>query len=134
MRDTSWVNVTVQRSPLGMLESQTYEWRGKSPYIRIRYDVVREMGHRSFPDRIQMGPYRLLKVESYPWEDVALYVRHDRWGRARVAAYRLTRWFDLIYRRTIITLAVWHLADFHEVAVPCWSDIHILRKIFRRAK
>jgi hypothetical protein len=126
--ETAYIKGTVQTNALGKRESITYEWEGKSPYVRASHGFLYDLVSDYCPETLQLGPYRLLKVEDEPWLDTVLYVRSDRFGALRVALYKSTRLLDLIYRRLIITLAVWRLADFHEATVPTWKDIRALKR------
>jgi hypothetical protein len=131
LKDVSHIKITVKRSPLGKIESLTHEWEGRSPYVRITRSLLCEITNDYCPETVQIGPYRLLKVEAEPWLDVVLYVRKDKLGALRVALYKSTRLLDLIYRRLIITLAVWRLAEFTPLAIPSWKDIKALRRFVK---
>lgn len=39
------------------------------------------------------------------------------------------RTLDLVYRRLVITAAVWRLAHFHEGALPIWRDVYVLERV-----
>jgi hypothetical protein len=131
MRETSYILSTQRRNALGRIESVTHEWRGTSPYVRISRDLLDQVTHNEGDERVQIGPYILLKVEDQFWDASVLYVRADRLGALRVALYKATRLADLVYRRLIITLAVWRLADYHQAAVPTWKDIHLVKRFLK---
>lgn len=126
--ETAYIETSVRRSPLGKIEAENHKWVGKSPYVHISLDLVRygEISKIDGDKEIQVGPYRLLLVDKYIG-DYHLYVRKDRFGALRVALYKSTRLLDLIYRRLIITLAVWGLAEYHEMTVPTWRDIKLTK-------
>lgn len=126
MQDCARLECTVRTNSIGVREAITYKWIGKSPYIRISWNLLKEIvGIGGWMDKIKIGPYPLLRVSENLAEGYVLYVRADKLGAMRVVFYRLTRWLDIIYRRMIITLAVWGLAEYHEAAVPTWRDIKI---------
>jgi hypothetical protein len=129
MKDIAYIKITVQTNSLGVREAVNYEWGGKSPYTYISPPVfiTPEIKKINGDKEIQIGPYRLLKVKDAYHLDCALYVRKDKLGALRVALYKSNRLFDMIYRRLIITLAVWKLADFSEARVPTWQDIYLLK-------
>ena len=128
---TAYLRVTVQTNSLGMREAENYEWEGESPYVFVSLDERWMDNVQKIDDdkEIQIGPYRLLKVSDGHFRpDFVLYVRKDKFGALRVAFYKSTRLLDLIYRRLIITLAVWKLADYSPATVPSWRDIHLFKR------
>jgi hypothetical protein len=132
MMNTAYIETARRTSPLGKIEQETYKWVGKSPYVRISRMLLREITNDYCPKALQLGPYRLLMVDAEPWLDFVLYVRSDKFGALRVALYRSTRLLDLIYRRLIITLAVWGLAEFTPAAIPSWRDIKLIRRLLKK--
>ena len=130
MNDSAFLKVTQRVNPLGKVEQRTYQWVGDSPYVRVRRDFVSGLGIG--PYRINIGPYRLLVIEFEPWQDTFLCVRADKLGALRVALYRATRLLDLAYRRMIVTLAVWNLAEFHPAYVPSWRDIKLVKRLLKK--
>jgi hypothetical protein len=129
--DTSMLHVTVRTNELGVREALNYEWRGKSPYIRLSGNLIEDDVAITQKRDLVFGPYRLKFVEYYRAEDIGLYVRADKLGALRVTLYRLTRLLDLIYRRCIITLAVWGLAKYSQVSIPSWRDIYIFKRFVK---
>ncbi len=131
--EVSHIEISVQTNPLGKREAVNHKWVGNSPYVHISlltnwdYHGIKSIRGE---EEIQFGPYRLLKVDDgYFYGDFNLYVRKDKLGALRVMLYKSTRLLDLFYRRMIITLAVWKLADFSPVTVPSWRDIKIFKKV-----
>ena len=127
--EVAYLKVTQRRNELGKIEQINYEWEGKSPYLLITRDFLDDF-FRVGTDisRVQFGPYKLLRVENDYAKDTVLYVRADRFGALRVALYKATRLFDLMYRRMIITLAVWNLAEYKPYVIPSWRDIKLLKR------
>lgn len=130
MMDTAYLKVTQHINPLGKVEQLTYEWEGKSPYVRVPSRTVSGLGVG--PYKINIGPYRLLVIEFEPWQDTFLCVCRDRLGQLRVALYRATRLLDLAYRRSIVTLAVWNLADYSPGYIPSWRDIKLVKRLIKK--
>lgn len=126
--ETAYIETTVRRNTLGRIEVESHRWVGKSPYVRISYDLLCQIAPANERHKIQLGPYRLLLVDQESYWDAPLYVRADKFGALRVALYKYTRLLDLAYRRLIITLAVWNLADYHEGTMPAWKDIKALKR------
>lgn len=119
--------VTVKTNEIGVEEARNYKWVGKSPFISIPHPVLLDLvGAGGAMGEIQMGPYKLLQLDgSLISGDYWTYVRKDRLGKLRVFFYRSTRTLDFIYRRLIITLAVWNLAKYTECSIPTWRDIRL---------
>lgn len=79
----------------------------------------------------RMGDLRLRAIEVNGWSGV--YVMLESHHAAAYAQWRrIVRIADLIYRRCIITLAVWGLADYHAAIIPSWRDIHAARWLRRQ--
>ena len=121
------MNVTVHINPIGMIESKDYQWVGDSPYILVDTGRIDNMWPP--PQKLSLGAYKLKKVEDRPAYSGALYVISDRFYIIRTFVYKLIKLIDLIYRRMIITLAVWNLADYHGGTIPSWVDIKIVKRI-----
>lgn len=129
--DTAKIVATVKTNSIGIRESITYEWIGKTPYTIITGCALSDMGFVDFPEKLIIGPYHLLKLGDKFDVDAAEYVRADKLGSIRVFFYRITRALDLIYRRLIITLAVWKLADYDPSRIPSWRNIRLLKRFSR---
>lgn len=133
MNNVSLIEVNQRVSVLGRIEAVTYNWIGKSPYVRISWDLTRygDIKKINGEKEIQIGPYRLLQVDDWFYGDCWLYVRKNKFGLLRVALYKSTRLLDLAYRRAIITLAIWRLADYGEGYIPSWRDIKIVKRLLK---
>lgn len=119
----SVIEITMRVNALGLRESETFRIVGDSPYV-----LVGRLDDAKTGDVVKIGPFNLLVVERR-WEiDGALCVRADRFGALRIWVYRATRWLDWAYRRCIITLAVWGLADYQQASIPSWRDIRALKR------
>lgn len=134
--DTSYIQVSEHRGPLG-LERRDYRWIGKSPVTKVDYWSMLPqfdgLDFRLVGKRVSIGPFQLRVLEFSVVEPCYTLVREDYplWW-ALYLWHRLTPLLDLIYRRTIITLAVWKLAEYREYEIPTWRDIHALRWIAER--
>lgn len=124
----------VRTNALGMREQTTYEWDESDgdPMARLNgsalctFDGVVRMMTRS-GDVLQLGNLRV-RVITYDYCSNQYTIMQDGW-RAWFSAFLwnpLTETIDLIYRRSIITLAVWGLAKFNRGAQPAWQDIYAL--------
>jgi len=123
----SQIEVSVTTNALGMRESETYRWAGRSPYILVSWDLISGMDEIG---TITFGPYKLRKVKDKFELNCILYINtsYPFW-RLIELFYRASRWADLVYRRLIITLAVWGLADYHQYCIPSWRDVKLFKKV-----
>ena len=123
-----------QYNALGMPERYDYEWDG-GPCVRVSYYLVdmadnRQIEYDKKQGVIRVGPYRLRIMEEYPWCDFFECVREDYWlWWAVVGWHLLSRIVDIAYRRLIITLAVWRLAEYDQGAIPHWKQIKIVIRV-----
>ncbi len=117
----------------GGVERLEYEWPG-GPKAWIQADSLGD--DKSYwpiyepGDIKELRPFRL-KIIQFDWSRNAYEVaRMDNplW-RLIYLWHRLTPILDLAYRRFIITLSVWRLADYSDQAIPHYSDIHIIKRI-----
>lgn len=104
-----------------------------SKKLTERYEAIRKISQPDIGDIVEVGPYRLKVFERDDLFFVGTYTYYltrldSPIANLRVTAYRLTRWLDLIYRRLIITAAVWKLADYHGGQIPSWRDLHIAKR------
>jgi hypothetical protein len=124
-----------QLNQLGDLERIDFEWEG-GPVIGISFDLFSYCGKIQGLSGInkngvlKIGPYRLKFLEERGWEALGIFVRMRGllWPLIFIK-YKLIRPLDLVYRRLIITLAVWGLAELREAVLPGWQDIYAVRKI-----
>jgi len=116
------------RNTLGRIERLEYSWEG-GPIAYVDINLLNPSDEYK-DGLLKIGPYRLRLLEEIIWSHQYKFIREDYpfWQLA-VGWHKASRLFDLIYRRTIITLAVWRLADYNGATVPGWRDVHILRKI-----
>lgn len=132
MSKCSNIETAVKKNALGQTEQITYKWIGDSPCIYVTGAALDDMGIEYCDGDFWIGPYHLLKVDRYTERDEWLCVRADKLGALRVFFYRATRWLDWFYRRCIVVLAVFGLADYHDATIPGWRDIHFVQWLRRR--
>ncbi len=117
-----------------ILERIDYEWQG-GPVARVSGDLARELEYKPDSDVIRIGPYRLQVLERLYMYDAYLCVRKD-WPFWWLIAlrHRLDRRAEITYRRLIVTLAVWGLADwpYGGAMLPSWRDIYAVKWITRK--
>lgn len=132
MTDYSYLEGTVKHNPLGGREQITYRILGKSPLFRFTGAFIDStVGVVAITQKcdLRFGPYVFKFMSHEEQSDCAVYVLKNPRGYLAFFLYHSTRVLDLIYRRSIITLAVWRLAEFRRDTIPTWRDIYILKKL-----
>lgn len=129
------ITVTEHSSPFGTPLWREYTWEG-GPFVTFT------PGGRGMPEIprkpgvfFRLGPYLLYSVE---WRETnilqrfLLCVRADSPRGWLYAACRpVVRLWDQVYPRSIATLAVWGLAEWHEYEVPSWRHVPLLARLAR---
>lgn len=117
-------------NPIGLLERQEFEWRGKSRSVEVSNSILWDLNISQSEKEIQIGPYRLVLLRRSGFSDTCLYIRKDYplWWLL-VFWHKAIPVLDLIYRRFIITLAVWNLADYNRAVIPTWRDIRLFKRL-----
>lgn len=133
--------IHVNRNMLG-IESYTYEWVG-GPAASFSLRLLRDLQEYQCDlpeegDVFNVGPYRLKIIEFDRIFDIAECVRMDYpFWRLHVFAHRSLRWLRIVKSRSILTLHIWGLADYHEGSIPSFMDIRAVRYVaglFYRSK
>jgi hypothetical protein len=138
MKVDGYIGITAHHTPLGDLERLTYEWQG-GPRVILHDRVFQEAGYKHSRLRagkvVSIGPWRLRLIERRV-EHRGWVVMQDGWRswlrcRWQPQVYR----FEWVYRRLIVTMALWNLARWNgEGAVPTWRDIYLLAWICKRVQ
>ncbi len=74
-------------------------------------------------DRFRIGPYKVRVIDK-DWAWDRLIVAFD--GNAFplwYLRYWVPRWLDIFYRRLIVCLSVFNLAEYDPATIPSWHDI-----------
>ncbi len=129
MKPNGRVVCTTHRNALGMMERIDYAWHG-GDIIAISGDVF-DYTFERIPrpgERFTIGPFTLRCIEDRFYADEIIASReHPALSYLRYVWYRSTRVIDIAYRRTIVTLAVWKLAEYSDMRIPTWRDVYALR-------
>jgi hypothetical protein len=126
----------------GDIEQAIFEWDGpKDGIIRISGEFLSHfcgfMGSRPkdmINETLSFGPYKLkcYETDEMPLHTDYLFFRTDSsMAYIKVFLYHSSRWFDLAYRRLIITAAVWRLAEYYPHQIPSWQDLYIVHWVKR---
>lgn len=121
---------------LGQLESEDYEWQGGNVAIVTSYSggiTAERFDPSGKPGRVEsIGPYRVRLIEPRYEYRGWLVIRETPFAWLYAWLYRMQRPVSLAYYRLIITASVWGLAKCQQGAIPHWTDIHVLRRLFKR--
>lgn len=130
----------------GAIEQVRYEWRGGDVARVVEFDSPLRVlsGDHYVPDAtevergqvVAIGPYRCRVIDVPSLWDDSYYVMRDGW-RARERWLRSAAHdrLDLIYRRLIVTAAIWGLASYKLLQYdgyrrpPNWTDLYIVQRV-----
>lgn len=135
MKADGFIEVRQFASPLGVVERREYHWKGgptiyvSGAFLYYGSEILKVGDSISL---IKIGPYRLRLIDQNPSRDEYRYVREDYafWWIV-VGWHHFNRMLDLTYRRVIIVLSIFKLADLTQAQYPSWRDIHLVHKIRR---
>ena len=109
-----------------------YKWVGESPYVLVDWLHMDLTERLEYGHKINIGTFRLIVIELFFMSGELGCVRDDfLLGRLRYWWHRSTYRLDIFYRRSIICLAIYGLADYHEAAIPWSGDIHFIQRLKR---
>ena len=118
----------------GGVERRDYEWQGgELAYVDHQFlvrDGTSRVTNRVLEpgDVISVGPLRLTVIDRREFSIDTYIITCDGWKAWVIYVfYHVTKRLGKIYRRLIITAAVWGLADYHDALVPTWRDVYLLR-------
>lgn len=127
---------TEHRDYSGGLEQLTYRWEG-GEVVCISYCLCSKLGfdakNRGPGDVFSIGPYRLRVVWTDPVPPYAVFAVRDGLGAWRRSVwYAISSRLESVYRRLIITAAVWGLAEYNAATIPTWRDLYVVKLVARR--
>jgi hypothetical protein len=135
-----FIEVTVHYDALGGVERYDYKWIGGdvakfSEQLLLDADPS-EVRYDKFPrrpgDRFEFGPFKLRVLKEPEWTAITAIRERGLITDLRLLWHRFGKLLDIAYRRFIVTLAVWRLAERNEGAIPTWRDVHALRRLAER--
>ena len=96
----------------------------------VRYD---KLPVRS-GDKFEIGPFRFRFLErgKYQFHQILALRERGIVTDIRYFWHRFGRLADVVYRRSVLTLTVWRLAEYQEGQIPSWEDMYILQKLRRK--
>lgn len=119
------------------IEEVTYKWEG-GPKCKMRWEFIEQSNPRIVKysedkHQIQLGPYILHVIEDDVMRGEYVCIREDYpFWYVVVWWHNSTRWLDLVYRRLIVTLSIWGLAEYTPAA--SWHDIYLIQWLKRKPK
>ncbi|HUW11212.1 MAG TPA: hypothetical protein VM537_15890 [Anaerolineae bacterium] len=136
LEPNGWIVSTIHPDYQGGIERISYEWEGGDVTTVDPYIVGEYRGFEQIDDnRFRIGPYRLRKVEDeYSWISWTYLRERGLLTDFRVQWHKVGWRLELFYRRCILTLAVWRLAEYRANAYPYWRDVHALRWVAEKAR
>lgn len=123
--------VTANYDAFGNIESRNYTWDGKgNGVVGVSFALIgmaEETEMNVTGNILTVGPYRLRIIGRDSYCQMLYAVRDNRRAVIKVKQVLLSSLLNRFYRRLIITLSVWGLADYHAATYPVWRDVHVLR-------
>jgi hypothetical protein len=127
-----FIEVNEIRDFRGGVERREYRWSG-GPIAFIHHEFLIRNNNdikKTDDDVLVIGPFRAKIIDKELMMQWIKVVRQDYplWWLIYLW-HKYSVLFDMVYRRFIITLAVWRLADYNSMIVPTWKDIYAIRKL-----
>jgi hypothetical protein len=110
----------------GNLERIEHGWDGKSHRVYVSFERVGIV-----PENIiKIGPYKLAILDDDLMRG-AYYCRRidNAFSWLPVFWHRINRVLDIAYRRFIVTLAIWNLAEYNGAVIPHANQIYLVQKV-----
>jgi len=127
-RPNGSIIVHVQRDPLTDIAHFDYTWEG-GDVVTVAWAVFRHTCE-SYPkpgERFHVGPFVLrCLAEQFEADAVIACREHPITAPLRYAWYRAGQTIGRVYRRIILTFAVWGLAWYDPSRFPSWQDVYML--------
>lgn len=135
-QDAGFVKMHYKFNSLdGKLEGIYFTLEGEGPFFLLGYRDLRMASKmiRSFEfnigDIVNLNGLRLKIVANHlPNYLDYLVMLPNIWAVIFYYLIPISRWFDMIYRRLILTLVIWRLADCPPSEIPYWGHLKIFKK------
>lgn len=128
--DLGWLIVTTQRIETG--DGECYyaitgaKWDGP-PLTRIDDQVLYQLPDWAIAldgELIQVGPYILRATGVFDFSSRGEYYALVDGGEVYELWWRTWRFLDFVWRRLLLTMAVWDLAKWPQAGTyPTWGDV-----------
>jgi hypothetical protein len=111
----------------GEPERREYDWQGGRVVCISRQVLGHVSGYKPGMKVFSVGPFRLRVIDEDYRRVYCVREGPAGWALALwIATYKA---LDKVYRRLVITVAVWGLAQWNDATVPTWRDVHVLRRL-----
>lgn len=132
MIDTQ-ASIQLHRAPLSLsAEQRSYEWHGPEngvAWVDV-WDLPPTYRRLNPGDTFSIGGLKVRILEYHPEMDRYYVVRDKGTVTAlQYQAFRLLWRLDHIYRKAVLTAAVWGLATYKPHTVPHWRDVYLLDRL-----
>lgn len=135
-----FIKANHEYSPLeGGMESVYFTLEGDGPFfvlgnrtLRMASTIIKPFKFKGVGSTINLNGLRLKVVGEY-YHSEYLVMLPSAWAAIFYYLLPIPRWFDKIYRRLILTAAVWGLADCPAAEIPYWGHLK-WSKEYKRAK
>lgn len=119
----------------GGLESVCFTLEGDGPLflldnrtLRMVSKVIRPFKWEGVGSIVNLNGLRL-RVVAEMWNGFEhLVMLPNTWAVIFYYLFPISRWFDKIYRRLILTAAVWGLADCPAAEIPYWGHLKWVKR------
>lgn len=109
----------VKRNSLGFVESRDFTFEGRVFLVDFRLCLDEKIKIEN--KRFTLGGQRLVITSEDFISGNFTAVKEEDWlARLYFWGYHASEIFRLIYRRIILTLVIWRLAEYHPGEIPGW--------------
>jgi hypothetical protein len=125
------IDCNFRYSPLdGGIEQANVNLEGEGPFYLLSYRTLRYCMRRDnvktpeIGDMIWLGNFRLKVIANFRgWPNDFVVMLPDTLAVLMCTILPFSRWADMIYRRLILTAAVWNLAKCNAAQWPHWGNL-----------
>jgi hypothetical protein len=119
------ITATRHQGPLG-LEQAHYQWEG-GRYARVRRSLLgRDDGSVRVGEVVWAGPYRVRVIRCDFMLDAVTVVPEEPRAWGDLLTSLTAQLIERVYRRLILTAAIWGLANCDPSTLPTWRDLHVI--------
>ena len=123
--------IEITRTYVDNKEYKSYKLKGGNKVdVSIDEIYLANMHLKAIPKQFTIGMYKMRVIELDYSRDVARCIAlKTPLSYIPFFVYKAGILIDVIYRRIIMTMGVWGLANYYSHTVPSWRDIKLMQKI-----